>query len=122
MADYDTITDYLAAHKDSAALLDILRSLIAEIGPVQERVSKSQVAFGRKRTMAWAWAPGQYLTGNVAPLVLTLDFPSRHTSPRWKEIVETASSRFTHHLELRDKGDLDAEVREWLRAAWDAAG
>jgi hypothetical protein len=72
--------------------------------------------------MAWAWAPGQYLKGNVAPLVLTLDFPARHASPRWKEIVETGANRFTHHLELREVGDLDDEVREWLRVAWEAAG
>jgi hypothetical protein len=72
--------------------------------------------------MAWAWAPGQYLTGNTAPLVVTFDFPSRDPSPRWKEIVETGPSRFTHHLELRSKNDLDDEVRDWLRKAWDAAG
>jgi hypothetical protein len=122
MPDYGTISDYLAAHEDSAALLDHVRRVIAEIGPVQERVSKSQVAFGRRRTMAWAWAPGQYLTGKVAPLVLTFDFPSRDASPRWKEIVETGPTRFTHHLELHDRDDLDDEVREWLRVAWEAAG
>ena len=122
MPDYETITDYLAAHPESAALLDRLRAVIAEIGPVKERVSKSQVAFGRKRTMAWAWAPGQYLRGNAAPLVLTMDFHSKDASPRWKEVVETGSSRFTHHLELHTAGDLDDEVRGWLRAAWDASG
>ena len=122
MPDFETITDYLAAHPASAALLDRLRTLIAEMGPVKERVSKSQVAFGRKRTMAWAWAPGQYLQGNPAPLVLTIAFPAKDTSPRWKEVVETGSSRFTHHLELHSPADLDDEVREWLRAAWNQAG
>jgi hypothetical protein len=55
------------------------------------------------------------------PLVLTLSFRSREKSPRWKEIVEAASGRFTHHLELVTTADIDDEVRGWLRDAYDAA-
>jgi hypothetical protein len=45
----------------------------------------------------------------------------RSDSPRWKEIVEPAPGRFTHHLELYDVADVDDEVRGWLRQAWEAA-
>jgi hypothetical protein len=53
----------------------------------------------------------------AAPLVLTLSFPYRHGSPRWKEIVEPAPGRFTHHLELYSTADIDDEVTGWLRDA-----
>lgn len=51
----------------------------------------------------------------------TLGFRHRDLSPRWKEIVEPAPGRFAHHLELYAARDIDAEVKDWLRAAWEAA-
>ncbi|MBN1661408.1 MAG: hypothetical protein JXA93_23655 [Anaerolineae bacterium] len=85
------------------------------------RVSKSQIAFRRRRSFAWVWRPGQYLKGEVAPLVLTLSLPQRDASPRWKEVVEPAPGKFTHHLELYDVVDVDDQVRRWLRYAWEGA-
>jgi hypothetical protein len=66
--------------------------------------------------------PGQYLRGKTAPLVLTLSFPGRNVSPRWKEIVEPTPGRFTHHLELHSVADIDDELGGWLRDAWEAGG
>lgn len=65
---------------------------------------------------------GQVLAGGHALLVLTLSFAKRDDSPRWKQIVEPAPGRFTHHLELYDAAEIDGEVRRWLREAWEAAG
>ena len=48
-------------------------------------------------------------------------FRHRDPSPRWKEIVEPAPGRFTHHLELWTAGDMDNEVRDWLQEAWTEA-
>jgi hypothetical protein len=57
----------------------------------------------------------------LAPLVLTLSLPYRDPSPRWKEIVEPSPGMFTHHLELWDLREVDAEVETWLRKAWEEA-
>ena len=46
----------------------------------------------------------------------------RDHSPRWKQVVEPAPGRFTHHLELRSVDEVDDEVGGWLREAWEAAG
>lgn len=46
----------------------------------------------------------------------------RDGSLRWKQVVEPAPGRFTHHLELRSVFDVDAEVRDWLQEAWELAG
>ncbi len=69
--------DYLDEHDESLALFEQLRRAIVEIGPVDERESKSQVAFRRRRTFALAWAPGQYLGRRGAPLVLSVVLPER---------------------------------------------
>jgi hypothetical protein len=117
-----TLDEYFTGHVDSRLIFDELQRAVAALGPVSLGISKSQVAFRRRRAFAWAWMPGKYLHGQVSPLVLTLSFPSRDPSPRWKQVVEPAPGRFTHHLELRSPLDIDDQVCDWLRAAWETAG
>lgn len=116
-----TLDEYFAGQDLSRQLFERLRGAIESLGDVELRVTKSQVAFHRHKAFAWAWMPGKYLHGRGAPLVLSLSFRQRDPSPRWKEIVEPAPGRFTHHLELWSAGDIDDEVRAWLQAAWDQA-
>jgi hypothetical protein len=117
-AELDT---FFADHPVSRQLLDVLNEAIAAIGPVTLRVTKSQVAFRRRKAFAWAWMPGQYLRGTCAPLVLTVALRRRDPSPRWKEVVEPAKGRFTHHLELYTIADIYPEVGSWLEEAWSLA-
>jgi hypothetical protein len=116
-----TPEEYFAGNEEAQKLFGKVAAVIAEIGPATIQASKSQIAFRRGRNFAWVWMPGKYLKGKVAPLVLTLIFPMRSSSPRWKEIVEPRPGSFTHHLELYTPADIDDEVRGWLRAAWAAA-
>ncbi len=116
-----TLDEYFAGHDEARQIFESLRRVIETFEGVDMRVTKSQVAFYRRRAFAWAWIPGKYLRGRVAPLVLTVALPFRDTSTRWKEIVEPRPGRLVHHLELRDPGEIDAEVREWTRIAWTEA-
>jgi hypothetical protein len=116
-----TLDEFFAGHEASRPIFEALREAIEELGPVDTRVTKSQVAFYRRKAFAWAWIPDRYLHGQHAPLVLTLSFRQRDPSPRWKEIVEPYPGRFTHHLELYSRADVDDEVCAWLQAAWGAA-
>jgi hypothetical protein len=102
----------------SRLLFEAVRRAIDSIGPTEMRVTKSQVAFRRRRVFAWAWVPGKYLRGKRAPLVLTIGLRRHDLSARWKQVVEPAPGRFTHHLEVYDIDDVDDEVRLWLREAW----
>lgn len=113
---------------------EIYRAVIDALGAhvTQATVTTSQIAFRelpeagdgvgfRERPFAWVWRPGQYLHATVAPLVLTVALDHRDPSPRWKEIVEPRPGRFTHHLELHDRSDVDAQVIAWLNEARAAA-
>ncbi len=113
-----TLDEFFAGYGASRLIFEKLRSTIEDLGPVEIRVTKSQVAFCRRKAFAWAWIPDRYLHGKHAPLVLTLGFRHRDSSSRWKEIVEPKPGRFTHHLELYSTSDIDDEVRAWLRGAW----
>lgn len=93
------------------------------VGPASLRVSKSQIAFLRRRAFAWVWTPDRHLRGHhLAPLVLSVALPAHDESPRWKQVVEPTPGHFMHHLELHEPGEVDEEVRGWLRQAWEAAG
>lgn len=113
-----TLDEFFQDYAQSEVIFSALRSMLDGVGPTEMRISKSQVAFWRRKVVARVWIPAQYLKGNLAPLVLTLGFDHRHASPRWKEIVEPAAGRFTHHLELWSVDEVDEEVREWLQSAW----
>jgi predicted transport protein len=115
------LDEFFSGYDEAHRIFDALRAAVNALGPAEIRVTKSQIAFRRRKTFAWAWVPDKYLGAGHAPLVLTLPFAKRDDSPRWKEIVEPAAGRFTHHLELHTELDIDDEVRSWLRAAWEAA-
>jgi hypothetical protein len=113
-----TLDEFFEGLESSRLLFEAVRAAIESVGPAEMRVTKIQVAFRRRRGFAWAWAPGKYLRGKTAPLVLTLALSRLDASPRWKQVVETAPGRFTHHLEVYNTEDADDEVRGWLREAW----
>jgi len=107
---------------ESRALFKSVDALIATLGDVEVRPTKSQIAFRRRINFAWAWNSGQYLEGDFPPLVLTVGLRRRDESPRWKQVVEPSPGRFVHHLELYSAERLDDEVLGWLREAWELAG
>lgn len=117
-----TLDDFFAGHPAARRLFDAVQGAIDAVGPADVRVTRSQVAFRRRRGFAYAWMPGMDLRAGDVPLVLTIGLRRRDASPRWKEVVEPAPGRFTHHLELRAATDVDDAVRGWLREAWEAAG
>ena len=116
-----TLDEFFEGYDEARILFEAVCRVIETIGPAKLRVTKSQIAFHRRRAFAWAWTPGRYLRCNVAPLVLTLSFRSRDPSPRWKQVIEAYPGRFTHHLELYSLKEIDEEVRDWLRNAWETA-
>lgn len=118
--DVVTLDEFFAGHEDSRRLYEAVRESVSAIGPAEVRVTTSQVAFRRRTGFASVWMPETYL-GRGAPLVLTVGLRRRDDSARWKQVVEPAPGRFTHHLELTVESDVDDEVRRWLGEAWEAA-
>ena len=117
-----TLDEFFAGQALPRELFAAICHDVEALGDVTMRITKSQIAFRRRRNFALVWTPGKYLKGEVAPLVLTVLLPARDPSPRWKQIVEPTPGRFTHHLELHSTSTIDASVRDWLRQAWEAAG
>ncbi len=116
------LTSFFDGFEESRMLFDFLHPVITAMGDSEMMVRKTQIAFRRKRGFAWVWIPEKHLGRKAAPLVLSLAFPGRDPSPRWKEIIEPARGRFMHHLEIASPAEIDEAVKAWLRAAYDWAG
>lgn len=112
-----TLDEYFDGCPESRLLFDAVLAVVEAAGPAEYTISKSQIAFRARKAFAWVWVPGKYLRGRVAPLVLTVCFPGRDPSRRWKEIVQPTPGRFMHHLELYATSDVDDEVACWVREA-----
>jgi hypothetical protein len=116
------VADFFAGHPLGEAVFDAVRAALAPWPDVSVRVSRSQVAFRRRRGFAWLWLPGRYLRAPGAEVVLTIALGRLDDSPRWKEVAHPAAAHWIHHLEIRSTGDLDDEVAGWLREAAARAG
>jgi len=114
--------DLFAGHSVALAVLDRVRTVLEAAGPLDVRATKSQVAFRRTRAFAWLWRPGQYLRGEVSPVVLSVALGRHEPSPRFKEVVHPSLRHWMHHLEIRDAGEVDDEVAGWLLEAAGRAG
>lgn len=112
------VDEFFTGYELSRPLFDALKAVIDDIGPAEQQVTKSQIAFRRRKAFAWAWIPDKYLHGRHALLVLSIALPYRDDSPRWKQIVEPSPGRFMHHLEWHAETDIDQQIRARLREAW----
>ncbi len=116
------VDEYFSDYSESRRLFDRLLDLTDGLTPITFRVTTSQIALHHTKPFAWVWVPEKHVHRRAAPLVLSIAFPQRDPSPRWKQIVEPARGRFMHHLEIHSLTDLDDEVRVWLHTAWTNAG
>jgi hypothetical protein len=117
--------DLFTGHDEALAVLGKVRSVLdsmVEIGPIEVRTARSQVAFRRRKGFAFLWRPGQYLARPGAEVVLSIALDRHDGSPRFKEVAHPARAVWMHHLELDGPDDVDDDVVAWLREAASAAG
>jgi hypothetical protein len=114
--------DFFAGHPLGVSVLHKLRSVLSDLGDVQVRVSKSQIAFRRKRGFAYLWMPSTYLRRPAAEVVLSIALGRHDESSRFKQVAHPTPKHWIHHLELHDAADIDGEVAAWMREAAERAG
>jgi Domain of unknown function (DUF5655) len=118
----DPVDDFFAGHPLGRAAFDRVADLLSGTPDVRVAVSKSQVAFRRRRAFAWLWLPGRWLTRPAADVALSVALGRHDRSPRFKEVVHPARAHWMHHLEIADLADVDDEVAGWLHEAAGRAG
>jgi hypothetical protein len=112
--------ELFAGHPDSLAVHQAVRRAVDALGGADERVTRSQVAWSRRRGFAYLWRPGQYVTSTV-PAVLSVALPREASSARVKQVAHPSARVWMHHVELRGPDEVDAEVVALVREAYLAA-
>jgi Domain of unknown function (DUF5655) len=112
---------HFAGYPDGLAIYRAVEDAVAAIGEAEVRVTRSQIAFRRRKGFAYVWRPGQYVKNEV-PAVLSIALPRQVASDRFKEVVHPSVKVWMHHLELSGPTQLDDEVRAWLTEAYENAG
>ena len=102
------------------AVVERVSSVIAAIGDVTMRTTKTQIVFRRRRGFAWLWPPVFENPG--VEIVLSIALSRHDPSPRFKQVAHPSPRVWMHHLEIRHLAQVDAEVRDWLREAYAGAG
>lgn len=103
------------------SLYQALENRIAEWFPdATIQVQKSQVSFCAPRPFCMAWPPRRRMIPGRPPHYLMVTFGLRHPedSPRIVQRVEPYPGRWTHHLPVETPEELDAELYQWLFAAY----
>lgn len=113
--------EFFAGHSLALAVYERVRSVLTTMGSFEVRISKSQVAFRRRRGFAYLWLPGQYLSAPSAEVVLSIVLGRHDPSRRFKEVAHPARQHWMHHLEIQHVDELDGDVERWLREAFDRA-
>jgi hypothetical protein len=116
-----TPEDFFADRPIGLGVFQKVKAELIELGRLEIRVTKSQVAFRRDRGFAYLWIPDRYLRSSDAEVVLSIALAREDASSRWKEVVHPTKKHWMHHLEVNDPDDVDEEVFRWLREAADRA-
>ena len=118
----EQVDEFFVGSPLGRAVFDRVVELLAATPGCSVRVTKSQVAFRRRRAFAWLWLPGRWLARPDADVVLSVSLGRPDPSPRFKEVVHPAPAHWLHHLEIAELTDVDDEVAGWLSEAADRAG
>jgi len=111
--------EFFDGHDDALLIYGRVISMLNSLGQFEVRVTKSQIGLRRRRTFAFLWMPGKWLSHPDAEVVLSIATDHPIASSRFKEVVHPAKNTWMHHLEVRSPEDLDDEVLSWLAAAWE---
>ena len=86
-----------------------------KLGPVREEPKKTSIHLARKTAFAG-------VATRRAALILTLKSATDIASPRIRKRERASANRWHLEVELTAPGEVDREVRHWLKRAYELAG
>lgn len=94
--------------------------ILSAFPDVKRKVSKTQIGFSNRYGFAYLWPPTRKIKGRPGVyIVLTFGLGYRLDHERIIESVEPYPGRWTHHVLISAPEELDEQVKDWLREAYD---
>ena len=94
------------------ALFDALAEAVNACGPAEVLPEKTRIAFHRRMSFL-----GVYLRKDH--LIVGFVLAERIEHPRFESVQTFSPRNHLHNLRLRNISEIDEEVREWIRAAYE---
>ncbi len=108
-----TVDAHFADRSDELrTLYDRLVALTEKFGPVEQDPKKTSIHLNRKTAFAGVAVRKEHI-------VLTIKSDRPIDSPRIFKSEQTSAKRFHHEVKIAKVKDLDAELRRWLKDAYD---
>jgi hypothetical protein len=108
-----TVDEHFAGKADELRrVYDQLVALSEQFGPVEQDPKKTSIHLNRKTAFAG-------VAVRKSHLVLTIKSDRPSNSPRVVKSEQTSAKGFHHEVKLTSLADLDAELRGWLKVAYD---
>lgn len=94
--------------------------IFSSMKDVNIKIGKSQISFYYEKSFAFVWLPIRKIK-NRPDTYIILSFGLGHQveSPRIAEAVEPYPGRWTHHVIIQDEEEIDGEIMDWLRQAYE---
>ena len=95
--------------------------LSSEIGSARVRVQKTQISFSNQYNFAFvSFLPVRKAKDRPDPyLVISFGLDHRVDSPRIDAASEPYPNRWTHHVLVSAREEIDGELMGWIREAYD---
>ncbi len=102
-------------------LYEAAEALITGMFPdVSVKAGKTQVSYSNRYGFAYLWPPTRKIKGRPGIyIVLTFGLSHQVQHPRIIEAVEPYPGRWTHHVLISSPDELDGQISDWLRQAYD---
>jgi hypothetical protein len=108
-----TVDEHFVGKSDGLRdLYDRLVALAEKLGPVAQDPKKTSIHLNRKTAFAGVAVRKEYL-------VLTIKADRPFDSPRVFKSEKTSAKRFHHEVKLARPKDLNAELKGWLKEAYE---
>jgi hypothetical protein len=94
------------------ALFDALSKAVRSCGPMQVLPEKTRISFHRRMSFISVYLRKDHL-------ILGIVLAERREHPRFESIQTFSPRNHLHNLRLRSIDEIDDDVRDWIRAAYD---
>lgn len=112
MSDHSVDAHFAGRPQELRTIYDKLVKLTEKFGPVAQDPKKTSIHLNRQTAFAG-------IAVRKDCLVLTVKSDRPIDSPRVFKSQQTSAKRFHHEVKLTRPQDVDAELKKWLKAAYD---
>lgn len=116
----DNITDYFDKYPEALELSEeVTKKICNTFDNVNIKISKTQISFSNKYGFAYISVPLRRMKNTPEVyIIVTFGLGHKENDQRIIEAVEPYPGRWTHHVIIQNKEEIDLQLMKWLEEAY----